>query len=156
MTKEEMLTSIEDRIRKDIPRLSTVGEGCYVNFINKNEEKEKGKIVKLIYKQSENISDAQELYAVLITSEAEQNYNTYFLSIHSIEIVGHEITILDVLNWLEDYDYYINTNGDLYEHDSTYVGNSTGFLYLCSFNLDAPLIKDQPEEAIKFLYDIVK
>lgn len=156
MTKEEMLISIEDRIRKDIPRLSTIGEGCYVNFTNKNGEKEKGKIVKLIYRQSENISDAQELYAVLITSEAEQDYSTYFLGINSIEIIGHEITILDILNWLENYDYYINTNGDMYEHDLTYVYDSAGFMYLCSFDLTKTLLKDQTEETIKFLHKHIK
>lgn len=154
MTKEEMLISIEDKIRKDIPRLSTIGEGCYVNFTNKNGEKEKGKIVKLIYKASENISDTQELYAVLVVSEVEQDYSTYFLGIQSIEIVGHEITILDVLNWLEDYYYYITTDGDIYEHDSTYSYDSSGFIYLCSFDMSKPLLKDQPEKLIKFLYNL--
>lgn len=154
MTKEEMLTFIEDKIRKDIPRLSTIGGGCYINFINKNGEKEKGKIVKLIYRPSENISDTQELYAVLITSVAEQDYNTYFLGIHGIEIVGHEITILDILNWLEDYYYYITPDGAIYEHDSTYSYNSSGFIYLCSFDMSKPLLKDQPEKLIKFLYNL--
>lgn len=156
MTREEMLTSIEDKIRKDIPRLSTIGEGCYVNFINKNGEKERGKIVKLIYKASENTSDTQELYAVLVTSKEEQDYSTYFLGIHSIEIVGHEITILDVLEWLNDYDYYLDTNGDMYEHDLTYVYDSSGFMYLCSFDLTKTLLKDQTEETIKFLHKHIK
>ena len=135
MTTAEMLASVEAQIRKDIPRLMELREGCKV--------KKQGKT-----------------YTILKDGDGYVIGMGFFLYKETIlknfEIIGHDITLADVLEWFrflnsegeEPFCYFtVDTNGnmifDKFDEKTMRLG----------WNLKSPYLKDQSKELIEFLYN---
>lgn len=142
-----MLASVEAQIRNDIPRLMELTKGCKLWFADSYNSD----LIKIIGENNEENTFyvIDEFYEV---SEYKKDYVK-----EEYTIIGHEIIINDVLEWLAKYDFYcITSNGNLmkpvdggkyyYEFEFTEI----------KVNLSSPYLKDQSEEMIIFLYNLKK
>lgn len=151
MTTAEKLASVEAQIRKDIPRLMEVRQGCILfNKITNHFQK--------VYLETQHF--------VLLN-----NLNITYLDFHSFrknelddfEIIGHDIMLNDVLEWLKCLGFLsecssIYSDGESFCREELVYDNDDNFLYkktTCSdWYLPSPYLKDQSEELINFLYNI--
>lgn len=149
MTKQEMLASLEAQIRKDIPRLMELREGCVIEYF-RNGRAYNCKVVETF----------PSYFNVYFDGEIESI--DFELSENTFQIIGHDIMLNDVLEWLrnckrkiifdyktgyflDEFDYYYSFSSNY--HESAPIENKI-------WNLSSPYLKDQPEKLIKFLYDL--
>lgn len=152
MTTQEKLKIVEERIKKDIPRLMEPTEGCLV--IHRNT------LIKILYE------DGNHYKAVTV----EWDEPKYWILDKDAEytIIGHEIMLNDVLEWANKYkgscksgEYYIELNSSghfIHKYISDFTDRYGGIsiLFTCKINLSEFRLKDQPEELINFLYELTK
>ncbi|GIM62132.1 hypothetical protein CAPN008_21820 [Capnocytophaga canis] len=145
MTTAEMLASLEAQIRKDIPRLMELREGCKFHSGYGVET------IVCIKGDKEDVFIFKDLFSnVYETNEIPQHY----------KIIGHEIMLNDVLAWLNnkfyEKDYFITSKGIFGYRAVEYDTIETYILRDIKINLHFPYLKDQSEELIKFLYNLIK
>lgn len=140
MTTAEMLAEVTAQIRKDIPRLMELREGCYLMNHTSN------KVYKIINVDGEIcfLADVNnyKLSLLEITKSTAENY---------FKIIGHDIMLNDVLEWLGK----VLKEATQYRIGYTNIGKF-GVKYrevLGVMDLSKPLLKDQSEYFIKFLYE---
>ncbi|MFK8281656.1 hypothetical protein [Capnocytophaga cynodegmi] len=143
MTTQAMLASVEAQIRKDIPRLMELKEGC-VLFNRRNEDNLK--IICLDTDFDEYVCLKNKMYLTGVP----------FKDVSLFEIIGHEIMLNDVLEWLKNK---FSNEVIIYEGNNVFKIKGYNFDYdLGEFEWDLPslYLKDQSEELIKFLYNLIK
>lgn len=150
--RKSKLEIISTQIRKDIPRLMELREGC---LVQNNDNKEID--IFLAYTSDEYKNAILKDYE---TGEIWVYFNDYFWinekEDYAYSIIGHEIMLNDVLEWLDKKyfynSYYMNSSGVILETKITYVNDK----YITKWNLSSPYLKDQSEELIRFLYSLIK
>lgn len=145
MTTAEMLASVEVQIRKDIPRLMELREDCYV----------KEKIMDYLYKIYRVTDNCYNLYRVSDNDKWDVRKETYDKH-KPFEIVGHEIMLYDVLEWLslcKKTIYFIDSE---YGFGILDVDCHRFYHFKFDINLKSPYLRHQSEKLIKFLYGVMK
>ena len=136
MTTAEMIASVEARIRKDIPRLMELREGCLVgkdNEVFRIEENPKGDgyyVGRYFYLYEESIAERYE-------------------------IIGHDIMLNDVLEWGLMNKLF---NVELI-HKTLRMKPYKNLLHLNDYgrwDLSKSYFKNQSAELVKFLYNLKK
>ncbi|MFJ1490736.1 hypothetical protein [Capnocytophaga canis] len=144
MTTVEMLASLEAQIRNDIPRLTELREGCYL----------KHNIASSIYKiycvdhYNYRLFRPSDKEIWILSKELLEKS---LLKKEIFEIIGHDIMLNDVLEWLGK----VLKEATEYRIGYTNIGKF-GVKYremLGVMDLSKPLLKDQSEYFIKFLYE---
>lgn len=145
MTQQQKLNAVETAIRKALPRLMEPTEGrLFEDALGINYE-------KLV-----NIDRSRDLYSFrlstgeLYTSKGYPKDN---------KILGHDILLSDVLEWIEETRPNSNLTIELNRVSSIREGYSmTLFIQLddldCNWYLSKPHLKDQSKELIEFLYNL--
>ncbi|GET48827.1 hypothetical protein RCZ02_16580 [Capnocytophaga felis] len=167
MTTAEKLYKIEAQIRKDIPRLMELRAGCILEYFTGV----KHKVVSQYYFNGKRKYALVNIGSGLVIhiSEDEIFEKKYF------SIIGHEIMLNDVLEWLNYIIYEkcipITDLGYSGMVKQFYVKGDDGsiifeildlknpdlgldIIRIGLWDLSKPLLKDQSEELIKFLYNI--
>lgn len=162
-----MLSLLETKIRKDIPRLMEFREGCIIQN-NYNGDLE----IFLGYISIDGFSRVvlKDLYIKSIRIDIEGNLIIDEFDKYAYSIIGHDIMLNDVLEWLFDLKvestiyvrYDKNKHGKpILEISYTSLAKRTNgeysniFISSC-WKLSSPYLKDQSEELIKFLYNLIK
>lgn len=146
MTTQEKLHAVETAIRKTLPRLTEPTEGCRIL--------EKGK--------------AEENYSIILVDGDDYTIFTPYsfgLPIDKIdqedlsenyEIIGHDILLSDVLEWLNAINE-LNTSvilrKEVFEFQRIEKENK---LFIVGWDLSKPRLADQSEELIDLLYNLIK
>jgi len=147
-TTQEKLQIVTQQIRKDIPRLMELSMGCILKNYGT------GKIYFLIAKNGEicflqDTSDFK-LSPLELTESTAVNY---------FEVIGHNILLSNILEWLEISkgcdmgkvcDYYISDEGVL-----TRKNQDNSYDFISEIDLSKPYLKNQSEELINFLYELI-
>ena len=137
MTTQEKLNELTTEIRKSIPRLMELSEGCVIKPHKQNEF-----VLDATYKIKET------KYGTFVDSLMYM-YDTYCDS--DFEIIGHEPKLNDLLEW------FLSVKDDSMLFTST-CGNI--FLGLNKdkqiWDLSKSKLSDQSEQLINFLHDLIK
>ena len=137
-THQEKLNELTEAIRKSIPRLMELSEGCeiiskIVDYFNKIEIESNF----IIGKNAE--FDGEDIVV-----------GDYFYSTDNFTIIGHEPLLNDVLEWLKIKGIKItDTTDDL-------LLCFGGYKYYSFWDLSKSKLSDQSEELINFLHDLIK
>ncbi|MFJ1411719.1 hypothetical protein [Capnocytophaga canimorsus] len=147
MTTAEMLASVEAQIRKDIPRLMELREGCVIEYF-RNGRAYNCKVVETF----------PSYFNMYFDSEIESI--DFELSENTFQIIGHDIMLNDVLEWLnsKNKNIAISSDGTLFELNKAIFYNKIGIgdCGIIKWDLSKLLLKDQSEELVKFLYKLIK
>lgn len=139
MTTAEKLQAITKDIREKLPRLMQLEEGC---FIKDKGTDAIGKIV-CIKGEAYIIEWLDSTYRYLKYDQCSDDYVK-----NRFRSLGKEPMLTDVLEWLGTELYTIVTQGlEVYGKDD---------LYMFTWDLSQPYLKDQSEEVIDFLYEFLK
>lgn len=158
MTAQEKLHAIEMVIRKALPRLMELREGCY--FIDRTFGYRK---VKFLHKCQKDNKE------YVLDEDGVVCWHDYY----DKTIIGHDILLSDVLEWLNSHEIRDLLNKKTSNLDATFEyvyvngGNITlvyhrsdGGISLATrtgkWDLSKNCLADQSEELWKFLYDIIK
>lgn len=149
MTTAEMLAEVTAQIRKDIPRLMELREGCKLSF----KDPYTPDLITIIDENNE-----EDIFYVIDEFYDVSEYKKDYVKGH-YEILGHDIMLNDVLCWLQSLGLSMEIQ--------SYNGENTIGLYYISidekgdaheeyvtWNLLSSYLKDQSEKLIKFLYDL--
>ena len=142
MTKEQKIEALSNEIRKALPYLMELSEGCI--FFNQKRGYFKAHHIRII-----GHFDLSRTH--LITACVEGNSNANFYYPLSCELVGHEPMLNDVLAWLSNIGssaYFLNIYGVFFNR---HISNMR-----IVWDLENPYLKDQSEELINFLYSLIK
>lgn len=128
------LQILEEKIRKDLPRLMELGEGCRVKLADHKKTSDPNNIIKMV--------------------------NAFtFKSEDIVEIIGHDILLSDVLEWLQLVgDNNIEINYDFLSFSikrNMFYNGDFGYKYV-NWDLSKSCLKYQNEVVIAFLYDLIK
>ena len=147
MTREQKIEALSNEIRKSLPYLMELSEGCVVKYIDDNT-------MYKINGLSFHTTGKATLYCTDLSTKTKQScvfpYNTKYY-----KIIGHEPMLNDVLAWLAPSHFgiqLIDIYGmfcDRYLHYIRY--NSLKVRW----NLEKPYLKDQSEQLINFLYSLI-
>lgn len=128
MTTQEKLQAVTEQIRKDIPRLMELSEGCEITSFS-------GDTLKIIHNYVSKDGEPASYY-----------------------IKGHEPMLSNILEWFEKrrqlpedtffQDVLFQTNNGKYLE----IYGDSGLL--AKWDLSKPYLKDQNDELIGFLYNL--
>lgn len=143
MTPQEKLHAVETAIRKALPRLMKPTEGCLVIFRNVKNKKQSGKIL---------YNFGQDFYRIFCKNESDE----YLRRRNEVEILGHDILLNDVLEWLKELE--LSNKIKSFEIGFTPMGQ---FVIkqkevIVFWDLSKPRLADQSEKLINFLYNLIK
>ncbi|WGU68522.1 hypothetical protein QIU18_13185 [Capnocytophaga canimorsus] len=141
MTTAEKLAEVTAQIRKDIPRLMEFKEG----FIIENNSTQ----VKLLFPNYD--FDFEKECNVHLFENTETFWYLTDEDLKECKFIGHDIMLNDVLEWLGK----VLKEATEYRIGYTNIGKF-GVKYremLGVMDLSKPLLKDQSEYFIKFLYE---
>lgn len=146
MTHEQKIESLSNEIRKALPYLMELSEGCIVEYF---EDKTRYKV--------NGIDNRSKLRITLYCSDLSTQYkqsSTFTYNSNYYEIIGHEPMLNDVLAWLNK----IEQNKVCFMYYNGYFFNyNDGVILLgISWNLEKPYLKDQSVELVNFLYSLVQ
>lgn len=127
-THQEKLNELTTEIRKAIPRLMELSEGCEIKTQSGTKYK--------IYLEEESFYNCFN-EKVVTTSMTKP------LSTHSYTIIGHEPLLNDVLEYFLEY-----TSLDFNTRQMAYI--------LASWDLSKSKLREQSPELINFLHDLIK
>ena len=147
MTKEQKIEALSNEIRKALPYLMELSEGCI--FFNQKRGYFKAHYVK-------KTNDDNLLKTHIVAGVLEGNNNASYYYPMSVELIGKEPMLNDVLAWhcTEGRNKYsrfeaVKSEGYFFIYD----GEET---YSVSWNLQKPYLKDQSVELIDFLYSLIE
>lgn len=152
MTTQQKLHAVETAIRKALPRLMEPTEGCLVIFRNVKNKKQSGKIL---------YNFGQDFYRIFCKNESDE----YLRRRNEVEILGHDILLSDVLEWLRLFNNdYCLWDGMLlklvgasnYYAEFETINEKTFDENTIKLDLSKPYLKDQSEELINFLYNLIE
>jgi len=126
-THQEKLNELKAEIRKAIPRLMDLSDGCEIKTQSGTKYK--------IYLEEESFYNCFN-EKVVTTSMTKP------LSTHSYTIIGHEPLLNDVLEYFLEY-----TSLDFNTRQMAYI--------LASWDLSKSKLSDQSPELINFLHDLI-
>ena len=126
-THQEKLNELTTEIRKAIPRLMELSDGCEIKTQSGTKYK--------IYLEEESFYNCFN-EKVVTTSMTKP------LSTHSYTIIGHEPLLNDVLEYFLEY-----TSLDFNTRQMAYI--------LASWDLSKSKLSDQSPELINFLHDLI-
>ena len=126
-THQEKLNELTTEIRKAIPRLMELSDGCEIKTQSGTKYK--------IYLEEESFYNCFN-EKVVTTSMTKP------LSTHSYTIIGHEPLLNDVLEYFLEY-----TSLDFNTRQMAYI--------LASWDLSKSKLSDQSEQLINFLHDLI-
>lgn len=150
-TFQQKIEIVENAIRKALPRTKKLSKGCKILFdLNEVHTDVVGEII--------GIDDAN--VAIVITEDLAQR-RVSLKNFDEQKIIGHDILLSDVLEWLEETRPNSNLTIELNRVSSIRKGYSmTLFIQFddldCDWYLSKPYLKDQNEELIEFLYDLIE
>lgn len=127
-TDQQKLNELTTEIRKAIPRLMELSEGCEIKTQSGTKYK--------IYLEEESFYNCFN-EKVVTTSMTKP------LSTHSYTIIGHEPLLNDVLEYFLEY-----TSLDFNTRQMAYI--------LASWDLSKSKLREQSPELINFLHDLIK
>ena len=145
MIREQKIEALSNKIRKALPYLMELSEGCVVKYIDDNT----------LYKVNGlnfYTTGKATLYCTDLSTKTKQScvfpYNTKYY-----EIIGHEPMLNDVLAWFLKitkpyYCQFLDGVFFIYYSDLSFIKYS--------WNLEKPYIKDQSPELINFLYSLIE
>lgn len=146
-TFQEKLQTLEKQIRKDLPRLLQPTEGCWVFLKGYNNS-----LFKIVHRR------AKEFLVDDYQGHKPRTYeNKKFFE--WFEIVGHDILLSDVLEWLGKFFYFrINQEGIIYkEFDSYFQGElDRDYIEVGKIDFSKSRLSDQSKELINFLYNLIQ
>ena len=137
-THQEKLNELTEAIRKSIPRLMELSEGCEIiskieDYFNNIEIESNFIIGKNAEFDGEDIVIGEYCYGTI-----------------NFTIIGHEPLLNHVLEWLNPKICQVNIR-----HDG-FIFYNTKDLSKCSWDLSKSKLSDQSEELIDFLHDLIK
>lgn len=137
-THQEKLNELTTEIRKAIPRLMELSEGCeiiskIVDYFNKIEIESNF----IIGKNAE--FDGEDIVV-----------GDYFYSTDNFTIIGHEPLLNDVLEWIDTNKCSVSIRKD------GFVFYRMDDLYIVDWDLSKSKLSDQSEQLINFLHDLIK
>lgn len=150
------LQILEKQIRKDLPRLMEVSEGCYLKNYGS------GKMYRVMGREGE-ICFLQDINN-LKSSSLEITEST---AINYFEVIGHNILLNDVLEWIAkqneglhlDIEYEVKDNllkiivrQDI---DDVYSDFSKTYTEYYIWDLSKISLADQSDELKEFLYELI-
>lgn len=151
MTTQEKLQAVTQQIRKDIPRLMELSEGCLLEVDVPNEG-------LITYKSNGTFLWYGVTYISLVNTEL-CIHNKIRLGSDRYKIIGHEPMINDILEWFEKdrqlpedtffQDVFFQTNNGKYLE----IYGDGGLL--AKWDLAKLYLKDQNDELIDFLYNLM-
>lgn len=161
---QDKIKEIEFEIRNVISDSRRPSQGCEVAIIcptmwGKAFPVSKGVIVSVEEDFSDDDGDVQHrlLYNVCNTETLKVGKYEF----NWLEIIGHPVTLTHMLKWLNNVlkedsfgkccDFYISDEGNLIRRN-----DNDSYDFIAELDLDKPLISDQSEELINFLYDIIE
>lgn len=147
MIAQEKLQVIKTVIRQSLPRLMEPTEGCKLNFKKKYFlESVEGQVIKNYNK-----------YVLVYSKEYD---DTFLRAIEHCEIIGHDILLSDVLEWLgllkknnEDL-FHCSLNEEIMRIDMDNKGRYEANMF--KINISKPRLADQSEELWEFLYNLLE
>ena len=136
-THQEKLNELTEAIRKSIPRLMELSEGCVI------------KLKKRIYKFNAYLNE-HLIHAVGLDTSSVLIYTD-----DDFIIIGHEPLLNDVLEWHSlngrcKYSHFEVSKGEAYF--SIYDGEENESI---NWDLSKLKLSDQSEELINFLHDLI-
>lgn len=143
-THQEKLNELTEAIRKSIPRLMELSEGCEI--ISKIEDYFNNIEIESNFIIGKNAEfDGEDIVV-----------GDYFYSTDNFTIIGHEPLLNDVFEWLgtinEIEDYLIYSDGEIRRWS---YGKMDYIPTECSWDLSKSKLSDQSEELINFLHDLI-
>lgn len=138
---KEILQILEEQIRKDLPRLKELREGCWFKS-GYGEE-------KLINVGGEN--DDKFLFIDVF----KNHYEVDEIPKH-YKIIGHDILLSDVLEWLKELE--LSNKIGTFEIGFTPMGRFAikQKETIVFWNLNKTHLKDQSDRLIEFLYNLIE
>lgn len=149
MTYEQKIEILSNEIRKALPYMMELSEGCIVEYFSNATRYRVNGIDNSSKKRT-------TLYCSDLSTQYKQS-STFTYNSNYYEIVGHEPMLNDVLAWLINFDYK-------YFEDTVYLSHTLGqcgftsesISFYYPWNLEKPYLKEQSEELINFLYSLIK
>jgi len=140
-THQEKLNELTTEIRKSIPRLMELSDGCEIiskieDYFNNIEIESNFIIGKNAEFDGEDIVIGEYCYGTI-----------------NFTIIGHEPLLNNVLQWLNtffEYEVFINQQGFIGYQDSSYIGHHE------FWDLSKSKLSDQSEDLINYLHDLIK
>lgn len=163
-----MLAEVTAQIRKDIPRLMELKEGC---ILMKRDTKYNPVYRKIVFTYNNTYYIPSKCFGLKVIEFSKENIDKDY------EIIGHEIMLNDVLEWLNYIIYEecipISDLGYSGMVKQFYVKGDDGSIIFEILDLKNPdlgldiirygvwdlssiYLKDQSERVIKFLYNLIK
>ena len=143
MIQEQKIEALSNEIRKALPYLMELSEGCLIEDINTNEIHK----VNSFHIQVGNII---RLHTTDLSNTFGGGSSFNYIPKHH-KIIGHEPMLNDVLAWLSNIDtsmYFLNIYGIFFNR---HISNMRIVWYFEKSHL-----KDQSEQLINFLYSLIK
>ena len=138
-THQEKLNELTEAIRKSIPRLMELSEGCEIKT-ELNTYK--------VFQISDNYLN--------VIKQKDGDITAFSKSFKDYTIIGHEPKLNDVLEWLgtinEIEDYLIYSDGEIREYSYVLMDY---FSTKCSWDLSKSKLSDQSPELINFLHSLI-
>ncbi len=138
MTHEEKLKAVTDDIRVKLPRLMELEKGCLINRGYWIEE-------FLEIRRKEYVCLRIDGYSIYCYKEKPKKE----------EIIGKEPTILDCMEWLDKKEYKVELTGRGLFYAVIGKDHPMKKAISCRVDLSKPYLKDQSEELINFLYELL-
>lgn len=134
-----MLKELTEKIRKAIPRLMELGDGCVIKYGTETEW---------------IVSKKEDEFVYIISYISISARKMIHQKDEKIEIIGHEPMLNDVLEYhskdgKDKYSHFEVSNGKAYF--SIYDGEETESLV---WDLTKPYLKDQSKELIEYLNNL--
>lgn len=154
MTPKQKLQVVETTIRKALPRLLELTEGCWLN-LHYNDEKdnkttEKCKIIG-VDKKGKLLIRFEDGFNTLAKQDLEK-----YIKIGSYFILGHDILLSDVLEWLGRVEHKASIHSRAEFVVFVKKGKYTFTRYSACIDFSKPYLKDQSEAFWNFLYNLIK
>ncbi|GIZ15539.1 hypothetical protein [Capnocytophaga catalasegens] len=157
MTTEQKYQAVTKAIRKALPRLVDVEKGCIVRALHNN----KGVIVDI-----ENCLGLDDIVSYGVLLPYGEIKELKYLTLSEFEIIGKEPMLNDVLEVLPKLlppenryyseEIYLSSDGEFYRTYLNYKdANELEYLHHNGWDLSKPYLKDQSEDLINFLYNLL-
>lgn len=146
MTPQEKLHTLETTIRKSIPRLMEVSEGCILKRKSHFELYSDYVILKIKRDDFSTYTEIDGKHKGSFSIENEKLLDHF-------EIIGHEILLSDVLDWFDKIHFKPEESITMFDEIIAEQG-ITSIVSLWDFS--KKYLSEQPEILIDFLYKILK
>jgi hypothetical protein len=143
MTNEQKIDALSNEIRKALPYLMELSEGCLIEDINTNE-------IHKVNSFHIQVGNVIRLHTTDLSNTFGGGSSFNYIPKHH-KILGHEPILNDVLVWFSIKKasiMLISIFGTFYNHNLEYSS--------IEWNLEKPYLKDQSVELVNFLYSLIK